>query len=87
MINIIPATDWDREFRPRNYSSILNEDEWYAVMNELGEVNDRTEEAWEVSEILRMVQKVSICGTWEYATIHDFQKIFDLLELQYKRNV
>jgi len=84
MINIIPATDWDRENRPRNYSSILNEDEWYAVVNELGEVNDRTEEAWGIGEILTMVQKVSICGTWEYATTHDFQKIFDLLELQYK---
>jgi hypothetical protein len=84
MIQIQEVTKWDIDNRPRNYSSILNDNEWYAVMNELGEVNDRTEEAWDVSELLSMVQKVSICGTWQYATTHDFQRIFNLLEARYK---
>ena len=87
MIDVILATDWDREHRPRNYSSILNDDEWYAVMNELGEVNDRTEEAWCVTEILEMVKNVSISGDWEYATTHDFQLVFNQLELQYKKDI
>ena len=84
MINIIPTTDWDRQNRPKNYSQLLNEDEWYAVVNELGEVNERTEEAWCITEIFKMVQQISISGDWEYATTHDFQKIFDILETQYK---
>jgi len=87
MITITETTDWDREHRPKNYSSILDDNNWYSIMNELGELNDRTQEAWDVTEILTMVQQVSICGTWQYATTHDFQVIFDKLDLQYKYDV
>jgi hypothetical protein len=84
MINVNEVTQWDIDNRPANLSKLLTDDEWYSIMNELGEVNERTNDGWTAIEILDQVQKVSICGTFEYATTHDFQKVFDKLDLAFE---
>ena len=73
-------TEFDREIRPSNLSKMLSDKEWFAMCNELGEVNERKNESWSLSEVFNIVKQVSICGTWEYATIHDFSRALNHLD-------
>ena len=72
-------TDYDREIRPPNGSKMLTDKQWYNMCNELGEINEVTNECWSISEVLDLVRQVSMCGTWGYATTHDFNKALTFL--------
>ena len=80
MIKVIPTTDWDRENRPKNFSSILSDDQWFSMCNELGDLNDRQGEGWCITEVLGFLPQISLSGDWQFATINEYQKIFDHLE-------
>jgi len=82
MINVQPTTEWDRENRPKNYSSILSDDQWFSMANELGEVNDRMNESWSLEETFNLVSKFSLSGDWQFATLNEYQKVFDYFEAQ-----
>ena len=80
MINVTTHTKQDITNRPRNFSSILSDDEWYAMCNELGELNERQNDGWTLREIFEKVKLVSLSSDYEYAVLNDFQEVFDSIE-------
>jgi len=78
---IKPHTQWDIDNRIENFSKIMNEDEWYSFMNELGELNDNTEEGWNPLEIMQMADTNGY-GVF-YVTTHCVKIIMDKLQVSY----
>ena len=81
MIKVLPTTPEQVKYYTRNLSQMLSDDQWYSMVEELGFINETFREGWSLKEVFELVQEVSICGTSEFATIHDFQAVFNKLAI------